>query len=56
MLPQDPDAPLRTGTTLSPLDNEDEDRLLRYAFSLIRAGRLEEAQQVFVRLVSSAAR
>lgn len=49
----DPDAPYRTGAKLSALDQEDDDRLLRYLFSLIRAGKIDEAQQLCVRYVRS---
>ncbi|XP_067945388.1 nuclear pore complex protein Nup107-like [Watersipora subatra] len=45
----DPDAPHRTGQRLASLDQEDDDRLVRYVFALLRAGKLEEAHQLCVR-------
>ena len=47
----DPDAVCRTGRKLSALDQEDDDRLVRYIFSLIRAGKIDEAQQLCVTYV-----
>lgn len=52
---QDPDAPYRLsavstrgggGGKLDPLDADDDERLVRNVFSLIRAGQLEQAQQL----------
>ena len=48
----DPDAAHRTGQKLSALDQEDDERLLRYLFTLIRAGKIDEAQQLCVTYVS----
>ncbi|CAH3035204.1 unnamed protein product [Porites lobata] len=42
----DPDAPVRQNRPLADLDQEDEARLLRHLFCLIRAGKLEEAQHL----------
>lgn len=42
----DPDAPVRQNRPLADLDQEDEARLLKHMFSLIRAGKLEEAQHL----------
>lgn len=39
---QDPDAPIRQKLPLDDLDREDEVRLLKYLFTLIRAGMTEE--------------
>ncbi|XP_074642754.1 nuclear pore complex protein Nup107-like isoform X2 [Tubulanus polymorphus] len=38
----DPDAPLRQKKQLADLDKEDEDKLFKYMFALIRAGQLDE--------------
>lgn len=46
---QDPDAPHRTGGKLSPLDQEDDERLMKHVFALLRAGRHDDAQQLCVR-------
>ncbi|XP_036155530.1 nuclear pore complex protein Nup107 isoform X2 [Myotis myotis] len=43
---QDPDAPIRQKMPLDDLDREDEVRLLKYLFTLIRAGMTEEAQRL----------
>ncbi|XP_057613946.1 nuclear pore complex protein Nup107 isoform X2 [Chionomys nivalis] len=42
----DPDAPIRQNMPLDDLDREDEVRLLKYLFTLIRAGMTEEAQRL----------
>ncbi|XP_039721892.1 nuclear pore complex protein Nup107 isoform X1 [Pteropus medius] len=42
----DPDAPVRQKMPLDDLDREDEVRLLKYLFTLIRAGMTEEAQRL----------
>uniref|UniRef100_A0A8C6N0I4 Nuclear pore complex protein n=1 Tax=Mus spicilegus TaxID=10103 RepID=A0A8C6N0I4_MUSSI len=42
----DPDAPIRQKLPLDDLDREDEVRLLKYLFTLIRAGMTEEAQRL----------
>ncbi|XP_045144834.1 nuclear pore complex protein Nup107 [Echinops telfairi] len=42
----DPDAPIRQKMPLDDLDREDEARLLKYIFTLIRAGMTEEAQRL----------
>ncbi|KAK0143660.1 Nuclear pore complex protein Nup107 [Merluccius polli] len=42
----DPDAPLRQQRPLANLDREDDTRLLKNLFSLIRAGMTEEAQRL----------
>ncbi|XP_071501172.1 nuclear pore complex protein Nup107-like [Diadema antillarum] len=42
----DPDAPIRENRPLADLDKEDELRLLHSVFSMIRAGKLEEAQRL----------
>ncbi|XP_047431247.1 nuclear pore complex protein Nup107 [Mugil cephalus] len=42
----DPDAPLRQQRPLANLDREDDARLLKNLFSLIRAGMTEEAQRL----------
>ncbi|PNJ63427.1 NUP107 isoform 2 [Pongo abelii] len=42
----DPDAPIRQKMPLDDLDREDEVRLLKYLFTLIRAGMTEEAQRL----------
>uniref|UniRef100_A0A3P9K9Y5 Nuclear pore complex protein n=1 Tax=Oryzias latipes TaxID=8090 RepID=A0A3P9K9Y5_ORYLA len=42
----DPDAPLRQQRPLADLDREDDARLLKNLFSLIRAGMTEEAQRL----------
>lgn len=46
----DPDAPHRTGKQLHDLDQEDESRLLRCMYGLVRCGLLDEAQELCVRL------
>uniref|UniRef100_A0A3Q3ISI2 Nuclear pore complex protein n=1 Tax=Monopterus albus TaxID=43700 RepID=A0A3Q3ISI2_MONAL len=43
---QDPDAPLRQQRPLADLDREDDARLLKNLFTLIRAGMTEEAQRL----------
>jgi hypothetical protein len=43
---QDPDAPIRQKMPLDDLDREDEVRLLKYLFTLIRAGMTEEVSLV----------
>ena len=48
----DPDGPIRTKQPLHDLDVEDESRLYRYIFQLLRAGQLEEAKDVAQRLGS----
>lgn len=45
----DPDAPLRQRRPLADLDQMDETRLLRFAFTFLRAGKLEEAKKIFVK-------
>jgi len=45
---QDPDAPLRTGKKIDSLDQEDDEQLLKYIFTLLRAGKLEEAQKLCI--------
>ncbi|XP_053320436.1 nuclear pore complex protein Nup107 [Spea bombifrons] len=42
----DPDAPIRQRLPLDDLDREDDIRLLKYLFTLIRAGMTEEAQRL----------
>lgn len=42
---QDPDAPLRQQRPLADLDREDDARLLKNLFMLIRAGMTEEVEQ-----------
>ncbi|XP_028663120.2 nuclear pore complex protein Nup107 [Erpetoichthys calabaricus] len=42
----DPDAPFRQKMPLADLDREDEGRLLKYLFTLIRAGMTDEAQRL----------
>ncbi|GAB1295600.1 Nuclear pore complex protein [Apodemus speciosus] len=42
----DPDAPIRQKLPLDDLDREDEVRLLKYLFMLVRAGMTEEAQRL----------
>ncbi|XP_053572800.1 nuclear pore complex protein Nup107 [Bombina bombina] len=42
----DPDAPIRQKMPLDDLDREDDIRLLKYLFALIRAGMTEEAQRL----------
>uniref|UniRef100_A0A4W4HPX5 Nuclear pore complex protein n=1 Tax=Electrophorus electricus TaxID=8005 RepID=A0A4W4HPX5_ELEEL len=42
----DPDAPIRQKRPLADLDREDDARLLRYLFTLIRAGMTDEAQRL----------
>ncbi|XP_006886166.1 PREDICTED: nuclear pore complex protein Nup107 [Elephantulus edwardii] len=42
----DPDAPIRQKMPLDDLDREDEARLLKYIFTLIRAGMIDEAQRL----------
>lgn len=42
----DPDAPIRQKMPLDDLDREDEVRLLKYLFTLIRAGMTDEAQRL----------
>lgn len=46
----DPDAPARLKRHLHSVDVQDEQRLLRYVFALLRAGRLTDAQQLCVRV------
>ncbi|KAL4594082.1 nuclear pore complex protein Nup107, partial [Arapaima gigas] len=43
---QDPDAPIRQKRPLADLDQEDDARLLRYLFTLVRAGMTDEAQRL----------
>ncbi|XP_077566025.1 nuclear pore complex protein Nup107 [Stigmatopora nigra] len=45
----DPDAPLRQRRPLADLDQEDDVRLLKTLFTLIRAGMMEEAQRLCTR-------
>ncbi|XP_054608406.1 nuclear pore complex protein Nup107 isoform X2 [Dunckerocampus dactyliophorus] len=45
----DPDAPLRQQRPLADLDREDDARLLKNLFTLIRAGMTEEAQRLCTR-------
>ncbi|KAM9311684.1 nuclear pore complex protein Nup107 [Gastrophryne carolinensis] len=42
----DPDAPIRQKLPLDDLDREDDIRLLKYLFTLIRAGMIDEAQRL----------
>ncbi|XP_064417789.1 nuclear pore complex protein Nup107 isoform X1 [Latimeria chalumnae] len=42
----DPDAPIRQKMPLADLDREDDTRLLKYLFTLIRAGMTDEAQRL----------
>ncbi|KAJ1163105.1 hypothetical protein NDU88_003568 [Pleurodeles waltl] len=42
----DPDAPVRQKMPLDDLDREDDNRLLQYLFTLIRAGMTDEAQRL----------
>ncbi|KAM6301933.1 nuclear pore complex protein Nup107 isoform 2-T2 [Podargus strigoides] len=42
----DPDAPIRQKLPLDDLDQEDDARLLKYLFTLIRAGMTDEAQRL----------
>lgn len=42
---QDPDAPLRQQRPLADLDREDDARLLKNLFTLIRAGMTEEVER-----------
>uniref|UniRef100_A0A8C0HPB3 Nuclear pore complex protein n=1 Tax=Buteo japonicus TaxID=224669 RepID=A0A8C0HPB3_9AVES len=42
----DPDAPIRQKLPLDDLDREDDARLLKYLFTLIRAGMTDEAQRL----------
>ncbi|XP_063783579.1 nuclear pore complex protein Nup107 isoform X2 [Pseudophryne corroboree] len=42
----DPDAPIRQKLPLDDLDREDDIRLLKYLFALIRAGMTDEAQRL----------
>lgn len=42
----DPDAPLRQNKTFHDLDVEDEQRLFRCVFELVRAGKLPKAQKL----------
>eukprot|EP00041_Stephanoeca_diplocostata_P027937 m.779638 g.779638 ORF g.779638 m.779638 type:complete len:972 (-) comp23279_c0_seq5:3481-6396(-) len=42
----DPDAPLRTGTALAEQDHEDETRLMRKVFALVRIGDVNRAQRL----------
>jgi hypothetical protein len=46
----DPDAPIRTRLSLHDLDVEDENRLFRYIFQLLRAGQLPDAKDIAQRL------
>lgn len=43
---QDPDAPLRQQRPLADLDREDDARLLKNLFTLIRAGMTEEVHML----------
>ncbi|XP_029016578.1 nuclear pore complex protein Nup107 isoform X2 [Betta splendens] len=45
----DPDAPIRQQRPLADLDREDDARLLKNLFTLIRAGMTEEAQRLCIR-------
>ncbi|KAJ8402438.1 hypothetical protein AAFF_G00369270 [Aldrovandia affinis] len=42
----DPDAPIRQKRPLADLDREDDARLLKYLFALVRAGMMDEAQRL----------
>uniref|UniRef100_A0A8C9WG84 Nuclear pore complex protein n=1 Tax=Scleropages formosus TaxID=113540 RepID=A0A8C9WG84_SCLFO len=42
----DPDAPIRQKRPLADLDQEDDARLLKYLFTLVRAGMTDEAQRL----------
>jgi len=46
----DPDAAIRTKRPLHDLDKEDESRLFRFMFQLLRAGQLFEGKEVAQRL------
>ncbi len=46
----DPDAAIRTKKPLHDDDKEDESRLFRYIFHLLRAGQLNEGKALAVRL------
>lgn len=46
---QDPDAPLRQQRPLADLDREDDARLLKNLFTLIRAGMTEEVQILYLK-------
>ncbi|RDD42741.1 Nuclear pore complex protein Nup107 [Trichoplax sp. H2] len=45
----DPDAPIRSGLPLMDLDEEDDARLLKHIFRLVRAGQVTKAQEVCIR-------
>ncbi|RWS22909.1 nuclear pore complex protein Nup107-like isoform X1, partial [Leptotrombidium deliense] len=42
----DPDAPFRSAKDLNDVDVEDENRLMKYIFRYVRAGKLNEAKQI----------
>ena len=42
----DPDASTRQNKPLAELDREDESRLQRYLFALVRSGQFDKAQSV----------
>ncbi|CAB1330938.1 unnamed protein product, partial [Coregonus sp. 'balchen'] len=42
----DPDAPIRQKRPLADLDRENDARLLKYLFTLLRAGMTDEAQRL----------
>ncbi|XP_037089439.1 nuclear pore complex protein Nup107-like, partial [Pollicipes pollicipes] len=46
----DPDGPVREGSKLHDLDQDDERRLLRYMFVLVRAGQMAEAQELCLKV------
>lgn len=45
----DPDAPVRQNRPIADLDVEDEKRLLKHLFVYIRAGKLQEAQELCIK-------
>ena len=45
----DPDAPVRQNRPIADLDIEDERRLLRHLFAYIRAGKLQQAQELCIK-------
>ncbi|XP_028390986.1 nuclear pore complex protein Nup107-like [Dendronephthya gigantea] len=45
----DPDAPVRQNRAIADLDIEDERRLLKHLFAYIRAGKLQQAQELCIK-------
>ncbi|XP_065068605.1 nuclear pore complex protein Nup107-like [Rhopilema esculentum] len=45
----DPDAPIRQRRPLADLDQDDENRLMKYVFMFLRAGKLEEAKDICIK-------